>query len=39
MEDVMARVKERLDIDLKVWIAHSELLRDGLTQTKITNFF
>ena len=38
MGDVTARIKERLDIDLKVWIAHSQLLRDGLTQTKITNF-
>jgi len=39
MEDAMARIKKQLDIDLKVWIAHSQLLRDSLTQTKITKFF
>lgn len=37
--DAIARIGERLDIDLKVWMEHSQLLKDALTQTKITSFF
>lgn len=36
--DAIARIGERLDIDLKVWMEHSQLLKDALTQTKITSF-
>ncbi len=36
--DALARIKEKLDIGLEVWIEHSRLLKDALTQTKMTSF-
>lgn len=39
MEEVLVRIREKLDIDLRIWIEHSQLLKDALTQTKLSRFF
>ena len=39
MEEVLARIREKLDINLRIWIEHSQLLKDALTQTKLSRFF
>ncbi len=39
LKEALARVKAKLDIDMNVWIEHSQLLKDALQQTKISSFF
>jgi hypothetical protein len=39
MGEVLARIREKLDIDLRAWIEHSQLLKDALTQTKLSSYF
>jgi len=38
LKPALERIRDRLDIDLGTWIENSEILRDALTQTKITSF-
>ena len=38
-EDLLERLKEKFDIQLKTWLNNSTLLTDELKQTKLTRFF